>query len=128
MIGWAHEIKTLTRENALAFYQKWYAPNNAVLVVAGDITMDELKPLAEKYYGGIPARVVLERTRPLEPEQISARRIEFSHPQVGQVKLEPPLSGAELVLRQKWRGHAACRAGGRDWRWGDQSAAQSSGD
>lgn len=85
LIGWAHEIKTLTRENALAFYQKWYAPNNAVLVVAGDITIDELKSLAEKYYGGIPARVVPERTRPLEPEQISARRIEFSHPQVGQV-------------------------------------------
>ena len=55
LIGWAHEIKALTRENALAFYHKWYAPNNAVLVVAGDITMDDLKPLAEKYYGGIPA-------------------------------------------------------------------------
>ena len=85
LIGWAHEIKALTRENALAFYRKWYAPNNAVLVVAGDITMDELKPLAEKYYGVIPARAVPDRNRPLEPEQISARRIEFAHPQVGQV-------------------------------------------
>ena len=85
LIGWAHEIKALTRDNALAFYRKWYAPNNAVLVVAGDITMDDLKPLAEKYYGGIPARVVPDRNRPVEPEQISARRIEFSHPQVGQV-------------------------------------------
>ena len=85
LIGWAHEVKALTRENALAFYHKWYAPNNAVLVVAGDITMDDLKPLAEKYYGGIPARVVPDRNRPVEPEQISARRVEFSHPQVGQV-------------------------------------------
>lgn len=85
LIGWAHEIKALTRENALAFYHKWYAPNNAVLVVAGDITMDELKPLAEKYYGVIPAHAVPDRNRPLEPEQISARRVEFSHPQVGQV-------------------------------------------
>ena len=85
LIGWAHEIKALTRENALAFYRKWYAPNNALLVVAGDITMDELKPLAEKYYGVIPARAVPDRKRPLEPEQISARRIEFSHPQVGQI-------------------------------------------
>lgn len=85
LIGWAHEIKALTRENALAFYRKWYAPNNAVLVVAGDITMDELKPLAEKYYGVIPARAVPDRKRPMEPEQISARRVEFSHPQVGQV-------------------------------------------
>ncbi|MEP6147094.1 MAG: pitrilysin family protein, partial [Nisaea sp.] len=85
LIGWAHEIKALTRENALAFYRKWYAPNNAVLVVAGDITMDELKPLAEKYYGVIPARALPDRSRPLEPEQISARRVEFAHPQVGQV-------------------------------------------
>lgn len=85
LIGWAHEIEALTRENALAFYRKWYAPNNAVLVVAGDITMAELKPLAEKYYGVIPARAVPERNRPLEPEQISARRVDFAHPQVGQV-------------------------------------------
>ena len=85
LIGWAHEIEALTRENALAFYRKWYAPNNAVLVVAGDITMAELKPLAEKYYGIIPARAVPDRNRPLEPEQISARRVEFAHPQVGQV-------------------------------------------
>ncbi|MEQ8332364.1 pitrilysin family protein [Nisaea sp.] len=85
LIGWAHEIEALTRENALAFYRKWYAPNNAVLVMAGDITMAELKPLAEKYYGVIPARAVPERNRPLEPEQISARRVDFAHPQVGQV-------------------------------------------
>ncbi|UUX51895.1 insulinase family protein [Nisaea acidiphila] len=85
LIGWAHEIEALTRENALAFYRKWYAPNNAILVVAGDITMERLKPLAEKYYGAIPARSVPERIRPAEPEQISARRVELTHPLAGQV-------------------------------------------
>lgn len=83
LIGWPHEIEALTLENALAFYRKWYAPNNAILVVAGDITMDELKPLAEKYYGVIPARPVPERSRPEEPEQISARRVELVHPLAG---------------------------------------------
>ena len=51
IIGWAHEIQARTLKNVMAFYKKWYAPANAILVVAGDITADELKPLAEKYYG-----------------------------------------------------------------------------
>ncbi|WP_319024884.1 M16 family metallopeptidase [Nisaea sediminum] len=84
LIGWAHEIEALTRENALAFYRKWYAPNNAILVVAGDITMERLMPLAEKYYGVIPARPVPERVRPAEPEQIAARRVELAHPLAAQ--------------------------------------------
>ena len=58
VIGWRHEIESYTREDALAFYDTWYAPNNAVLIVAGDIDAAELRPLAEKYYGAIPARPV----------------------------------------------------------------------
>ena len=56
VIGWRHEMASYTREDALDFYRKWYAPNNAVLIVAGDIDAEELRPLAEKYYGAIPAR------------------------------------------------------------------------
>ena len=56
VIGWRHEIASYTREDALAFYRTWYAPNNAVLIVAGDVDAAELRPLAEKYYGVIPAR------------------------------------------------------------------------
>ena len=48
VIGWFHEMQGLTREDALAFYRHHYMPNNAVLVVAGDITMAEVKPLAER--------------------------------------------------------------------------------
>ena len=47
VIGWFHEIAGYTREDALDFYREWYAPNNAVLVVAGDVTAAELRPLAE---------------------------------------------------------------------------------
>lgn len=54
IIGWEHEMKGLTREDALAFYHRFYAPENAILVVSGDITLDRLLPLAEKYYGVIP--------------------------------------------------------------------------
>ena len=58
IIGWQHEIRKLTTADALAFYRDWYAPNNAILVVAGDVDAATLRPLAERYYGVIPARPV----------------------------------------------------------------------
>ena len=54
IIGWRHEIEALDRETILAFYRRYYAPDNAVLVVAGDVTPDEVKALAEQHYGPIP--------------------------------------------------------------------------
>jgi len=58
IIGWAHEIRDLTPADIKAFYDRWYAPNNAVLVVVGDVTMADVLPLAKEYYGSIPARDV----------------------------------------------------------------------
>ena len=55
IIGHMEEMEQLSREDALDFYEDFYAPHNAILVVAGDITTDDLRPLAEKYYGTIPA-------------------------------------------------------------------------
>ncbi len=84
IIGWEHEMAALTLEDALDFYRTWYAPNNAVLVVSGDIDADELRPLAERYYGVIPARPVPERVRPQEPDFVSERRVILRHPAVQQ--------------------------------------------
>jgi len=85
VIGWRHEIENLTREDALAFYKRHYAPNNAVLVVAGDITEDELRPLAEQFYGIIPPNPDLKpRTRITEPPHRAERRIEFTDKRVTQ--------------------------------------------
>lgn len=76
VIGWMHEMKELDREDALAFYKRFYAPNNALLVVSGDVTADEVKRLAEATYGKIPANDnVKPYTRPKEPEQRAARRL-----------------------------------------------------
>ncbi len=75
IIGWAHEIAELDREAVLDFYRRWYAPNNAVLIVAGDITADELKPLAEATYGTIPPADVPRRLELAEPPQGAARRV-----------------------------------------------------
>jgi zinc protease len=84
VIGWRHEMETYTREDALDFYRKWYAPNNAILIVAGDIDAEELRPLAERYYGSIPAREVPKRVRLQEPVQDAAREVELSDPRVQQ--------------------------------------------
>ena len=54
-IGWEKEMEGLTREDALAFYKKYYAPNNGILIVAGDVDAKEVEKLANKYYGPLPS-------------------------------------------------------------------------
>lgn len=84
IIGWPTDLKGLDREDALNFYQRFYAPNNAILVVAGDVTPEEVKALAEKTYGKIPARDgVVSHSRPAEPEPQAARRVTLKDPRVG---------------------------------------------
>jgi len=84
VIGWAHEMAKLSREDAMRFYKRYYAPNNAILVVAGDVTVDEVKKLAEETYGKIPANPEVEtRERPQEPPQIAARRLTLKDPRAG---------------------------------------------
>lgn len=84
VIGWPDELAALTTEDALAYYRAHYAPNNAILIVVGDITAAELKPLAEKYYGGIPAREIAPRVRPIEPAPRAARRVILRNDRVRQ--------------------------------------------
>ncbi len=85
VIGWKHEAASLTLEDANAFYREYYAPNNAILIVAGDVEPDEVHRLAETYYGPLePTPGLGERIRPQEPPQTSERRLTFSDPRVAQ--------------------------------------------
>jgi len=85
VIGWRHEIEQLTREDAIAFYRRFYTPNNAILVVAGDVTAQEVRQLAEETYGQVPrVAEVKPRVRPQEPEQEAPRTITLSDPRVTQ--------------------------------------------
>lgn len=84
IIGWYHEIENIDHDMLIAFYRKWYAPNNAILVVAGDISADELRPLAEKYYGIIPAADVPDRVWLEEPPQQASRSVTLHDPRVRQ--------------------------------------------
>ncbi len=88
VIGWAHEIAALSLDDLNQFYKKWYAPNNAILVVEGDVTLAELKPLAEKYYGVIPRGADITRHRPSEPPAHADRRVIKKDPRVRQPSLQ----------------------------------------
>jgi zinc protease len=85
IIGWQHEIESLNREDALTYYQRFYTPENAILVVAGDVTEDQVRALAEEVYGKIPARgEAPKRSRPREPEPRAHRLVTLTDDKVEQ--------------------------------------------
>lgn len=85
VIGWLHEMEKLNLTDALAFYQKYYTPNNATLVVSGDVDSATVKALAEKIYGKVPRRAEPgKRERPQEPEQNTKRTVSLADPRVSQ--------------------------------------------
>jgi len=84
VIGFEEHIRKYTDEDVNAFYQKWYTPNNAILVIAGDIQNQSLKPLIEQYYGTIPKRSNPKRERPVEPNHRGTNaKVEIRSPQLG---------------------------------------------
>ncbi|MGE0854310.1 MAG: M16 family metallopeptidase [Hyphomicrobiaceae bacterium] len=84
IIGWMHEMAKLSREDALAFYKRFYAPNNAIVVVAGDVSVDEVKTLAESVYGSLRSSPDIKpRTRAQEPPHRAPRRVELKDPRAG---------------------------------------------
>lgn len=85
IIGWRHEIAQLTPADALAFYRRYYAPNNAILVVAGDVTPEAVREMAERHYGPLtPSADLPERRRPQEPPHLAERRLTLADARVAQ--------------------------------------------
>jgi len=94
VIGWRHEIEQLNRDGALEFYRRFYTPNNAILVVAGDVTPEEVRALAQETYGKVPRVAETKpRLRPQEPVQEAPRTVTLADPRVTQ----PSLSRYYLV-------------------------------
>jgi zinc protease len=86
VIGWRQEIEKLDREDALAFYRRFYAPNNATLVIAGDVDSNEIRPLAERSFGQVAPQPAISahRMRPQEPLPAAPRTVTLSDPRVEQ--------------------------------------------
>ena len=89
IIGWMHEIEELNRGHALDYYKRFYTPENAILVVAGDVTPDEVRRLAEATYGRVaPQGARPVRVRAREPEPKALRRLAVADPKVEQPTLQ----------------------------------------
>ncbi len=84
IIGYMSELASADHAMIIDFYETWYAPGNAVVVVAGPVTLDELRVMAEETYGRIPAAETPERRRVAEPDHFAPRRVVLEHPQLGQ--------------------------------------------
>lgn len=80
IIGWMDDLQNMTAQDARDWYARWYAPNNATLVVAGDVKADEVIALARKYFGAIPAKVLPVRKPQTEVEQVGGKRIVVKAP------------------------------------------------
>ncbi|QHE87081.1 M16 family metallopeptidase [Hydrogenophaga sp. BPS33] len=76
-VGWMSDLDAMTPEDLRAFYQRWYVPANAALVIAGDVDVEQTRALAEKHFGSIPARAVPARKPREEPPQAGPRRLEY---------------------------------------------------
>jgi zinc protease len=84
IIGWMHEIEDMNLDGAMEFYRRFYGPNNAVLVVAGDVEVDAVREMVERSYGPIPRNDdIVERSRPVEPQQHASRSVTLRDDRVG---------------------------------------------
>lgn len=84
IIGWSSEIAALSRADAMDFYKHWYAPNNAIVVVTGDVKPEQVLALAETYYSPLKPETVPPRQRAEEPPQVGARTVTLKDPRVQQ--------------------------------------------
>ena len=100
-IGWMHEMEGLTKEDVLEFHKRWYHPNNAIIIISGDITAAEVKPLAEKYYGTLPKMELPARHWNDEPPQNTERRITMHHANVRQPEWSRIYAVASIAYGKK---------------------------
>jgi zinc protease len=101
VIGWLHEIKDLNWEDAKAFYDLWYAPNNAILVVSGDITMDQLLPIAKRIYGPIAPREIKKKITTSVPPLPSNYHLVLEHPLIHQPNLSIVFLAPSFIKNKK---------------------------
>lgn len=100
-IGWLTEMEGLTKQDVIDFHNKYYHPNNAVLIVGGDVNPQEVKLLAEKYYGDLPKVAVPARVWNEEPPQNSERRVTMHSSQVSQPQWQRVYATSSLGTGKK---------------------------
>ena len=108
VIGWMSEVAKLTKDDAVAFYKAHYTPANAILVVAGDATPEQVKTLAEKYYGPLKNTFTPgARVRTQEPDPIAARRVTMSDARASSQVFQRSYLGPSYLTADRARSHCA---------------------
>jgi zinc protease len=79
-IGWLRDLETMTRDDLYGHYRQYYVPNNATLVVVGDVVTDDVLRRVEHHFGSIEEGAMLPRLRSVEPPQLAERRVHFRKP------------------------------------------------
>jgi len=83
VIGWRHEMETLSRDDAIGFYRRFYAPNNAIVVIAGDVDPAQARALAEETYGKVARHGAMgSRIRAQEPPPVAVRSLTLADARV----------------------------------------------
>ncbi len=93
IIGWRHEMQELTRDDVLAWHQKYYAPNNAILIVSGDVNGDEVFIMAQETYGKVKPRAVPTRSRQATPPLPANTVLRFEDARVKQPQFRRAMKG-----------------------------------
>ena len=80
IVGWMNDLENMRVEDARAFYDRWYAPNNATLVIVGDVTPEEVFKLARQHFGSIPRKTLPDRRITEEPSQLGPQQLTVKAP------------------------------------------------
>ena len=101
IIGWRHEMEKLTRQDVLDWHQKYYTPNNAILIVSGDVIGEEVYKIAQQTYGKIPARALPARKRQATPSIKANTFIKLEDPRVKQAQFRRAMRGPNYRLNKQ---------------------------
>jgi len=112
IIGWMSDLENLTIGDAQAWYDSWYAPNNALLVVAGDVNPDAVHKLTERYFGDIPSHKLPHRKPRPEPPQRGARHAIVKAPAELPYLMQAYKTPALLMSEIDWEPYALAVAAG----------------
>lgn len=101
VIGWMDEIKTYEWDDVKAFYDRWYAPNNAIVIISGDVMMEEVKPIAEKTYGALPVKEIPVKKRPVLPPSDARTQLNKAHASIHQPSFQKMYLGPSYASNRK---------------------------
>ncbi|MDR2781154.1 MAG: insulinase family protein [Holosporaceae bacterium] len=102
IIGWRHEIESIQKDDLYQFHDKWFAPNNAVIVISGDFDLQKIKKLAEKYFGEIPQKEICNISEKKE-STIYQKEVKCGSPKNGSLSLVEYLYAVPFLSKQNLR-------------------------